>query len=77
MDVVELARPIAPVLQSVGVEGDPERLEPLAEALARLGASRITSLDALPWPPAWWHHDGVPPLGELVRWCDWENGNDG
>jgi hypothetical protein len=76
MDVVELARPIAPVLQSVGVEGDPERLEPLAEALARLGASRITSLDALPWPPAWWHHDGVPPLGELVRWCDWENGND-
>lgn len=72
MDVVELARPIAPVLQSVGVEGDPERLEPLAEALARLGASRITSIEALPWPPAWWHHDGLPPLGELVRWCDWE-----
>jgi hypothetical protein len=24
------------------------------------------------WPPPWWHHDGHPPLGELLRWCDLE-----
>ena len=72
MEVVDHARVIAPVLQSVGMAGPIERLAPLADALARLGASRITSLAALPWPPPSWHHDGSPPLVELVRWCDWE-----
>jgi hypothetical protein len=72
MEVVEHARPIAPVLQSVGVAGPAERMEPLADALALLGASRITPLASLPWPPPTWHHDGSPPLRALVRWCDWE-----
>lgn len=72
MEVAEHARAIGPVLQSVAVAGSAERLTPLASALARLGASRITSLEALPWPSPAWHHDGVPPLAELVRWCDWE-----
>jgi hypothetical protein len=72
MEVVEHARPIAPVLQSVGMAGPAERLAPLADALALLGASRITPLSSLPWPPPTWHHDGSPPLRALVRWCDWE-----
>jgi hypothetical protein len=72
MEVAEHTRPIAAVLQSVGVAGPAERLAPLADALARLGASRITPLASLPWPPPTWHHDGSPPLRALVRWCDWE-----
>lgn len=72
MEVVEQIRAIAPVLQSVGVEGPEERLAPLEVALARAGASRITPIASLPWPPPSWHHDGVPPLRALVRWCDRE-----
>jgi hypothetical protein len=72
MEVIEHARPIAPVLQSVGIAGPEERLEPLVDALALLGASRIAPLASLPWPPPTWHHDGSPPLRALVRWCDWE-----
>ena len=47
-------------------------LDALAEALARVGVPRITSLDAAPWPPPWWHHDGGGPLEVLLRWCDLE-----
>jgi hypothetical protein len=60
------------VLQTVGLAGDGERLQDLALALARIGVSRICSLAEVPWPPPWWHHDGRPPLGDLVRWSDWE-----
>jgi hypothetical protein len=73
LDVVpELVRPIAPVLQSVGVAGPESRTAPVAAALGRLGASRLAPFGSLAWPPATWHHDGRPPLAELVRWCDWE-----
>lgn len=61
-------------LQTVGVAGAGEGAEALAEALARLGVCRITSLGNMPWPPPWWHHDGVGPLQTLVRWTDWEPG---
>ena len=33
---------------------------------------RITTLDRIPWPPAHAHHDGAPPLRELLRWTDRE-----
>ena len=61
-----------PYLQTVGVVGLGGRKEAVAEALTRLGVSRITSLKALPWPPPWWHHDGEGPLRALVRWTDVE-----
>ena len=61
-------------LQTVALEGAAGQREELAEALARIGAVRITTLDRMPWPPAWWHHDGVGALRALVRWVDLEGG---
>jgi hypothetical protein len=60
------------LLQSVGVSAPPARLQPLAEALARLGASRVAPLGDMAWPPPWWHHDGQSPLRAMLRWCDLE-----
>jgi hypothetical protein len=71
-DVSALVRDIAPVLQSVGVAGPAERTRTLAETLGALGASRVAPLGSMAWPPPTWHHDGHPPLRDLVRWCDWE-----
>jgi hypothetical protein len=67
-----LVERVAPVLQTVGVSADPEAAEALAEALGRLGASRVAPLGRMAWPPPAWHHDGRPPLRALVRWCDLE-----
>jgi hypothetical protein len=61
-------------LQTVGVAGLGDRHEDVAESLARLGVSRMTPLEAMPWPPPWWHHDGEGPLRALVRWMDVECG---
>ena len=62
----------ASVLQTVGVAASPEATLALASALGRVGASRVTSLGSMAWPPPDWHHDGQPPLRTLVRWCDLE-----
>jgi hypothetical protein len=35
-------------------------------------AGRVTTLQRMAWPPAWWHHDGGDPLRTLIRWVDWE-----
>ena len=60
-------------LQTVAVvgAGEVEAVE-LHESLARAGALRITGFEAAPWPPPWWHHDGMGPLNTLVRWVDAE-----
>lgn len=71
-EVVALAAPVAVSLQTVGVAGPAERLRPLADRLGALGASRITPLGSMGWPPPTWHHDGRPPLRSLLRWCDYE-----
>jgi hypothetical protein len=74
-DLAALIRTVAPfgaLLQTVGIAGfDPDRLE-TAAALGDLGATRITSIAEMPWPPPAWHHDGRGPLRELVRWADLE-----
>jgi hypothetical protein len=62
----------APFLQSVGLEGFGDRRPGVEERLARMGASRIVRFASLPWPDAWWHHDGGSPLRDLVRWTDAE-----
>jgi len=75
-DLGEVPARLAPVrghLQTVGVTGvDGERLAPLAEALARVGALRVAPMDAVSFPPPWWHHDGTGPLRALIRWIDVE-----
>jgi len=71
---VEALLPLAGRLQTVGVQGPRARVAALADRLADLGVSRITSLAGMAWPPADWRHDGSRPLDELVRWVDLECG---
>jgi hypothetical protein len=70
--VPALLEPLASHLQTVGVAGLGSRVGELAKRLGRVGASRITSFDRVPFPPPWWHHDGRGPLRDLVRWVDLE-----
>lgn len=72
-DVPALLEALRGLVQSVGLAGGSGRVESLARALAEVGVSRIATLADLPWPPAHAHHDGAPPLGELVRWIDIED----
>jgi hypothetical protein len=60
-------------LQTVGTSGlaAPTLLD-LADRMSRLGPVRIAPLESAPWPPPWWHHDGMGPLSSLVRWSDLE-----
>jgi hypothetical protein len=71
-EVPALLAEYAHLLQTVGVAASPERGEEMAAAFGRLGASRVAPLGRMAWPPPWWHHDGHPPLRDLVRWCDLE-----
>lgn len=72
-EVIECARPYAHFLQTVGVAGfTAQQRADLAARMAEIGVSRTTSIAAMPWPPATWHHDGRGPLNELVRWVDLE-----
>lgn len=82
-DLEEAARHVAPFsryLQTVAIagagdhheSGTSRRREALAEKFGSLGASRVTDLVRMPWPPPTWHHDGRGPLRELVRWVDLE-----
>lgn len=64
-----LLAPLRHHLQSVGAAGlSDDDLEVLAAA----GATRIVPMADLPFPPAWWLHDGRGPLTELVRWVEAE-----
>ncbi|MEX2282780.1 MAG: acyl-CoA reductase [Gemmatimonadota bacterium] len=68
-----LLQPVHQYLQSVAVTGFGEKqMAELALELGHLGVTRITDFTQLPWPPLDWHHDGSRPLGELLRWVDWE-----
>lgn len=71
-EVPLLVSGIGSLLQTVGVAAPAGRTGALASALGRAGASRVCPLGKMAWPPGTWHHDGHPPLGELLRWCDLE-----
>ncbi|MGH7475728.1 MAG: acyl-CoA reductase [Longimicrobiales bacterium] len=71
-DAIDTLAELGPLLQAVGIAGPLARRQGLAERLAGIGAARITSLEALPWPPSHGHHDGGGPLAELLRWVDLE-----
>ncbi|GMR13390.1 MAG: acyl-CoA reductase [Gemmatimonadota bacterium] len=72
MEVVPHLASVRRHLQTVAVLGAGEQQAELHEALARAGVLRITGFDDAPWPPPWWHHDGMGPLTTLVRWIDAE-----
>lgn len=71
-EAVEHVRPYARYLQTVGVAAPMARRTEAAAWFAITGASRITDLERMPWPPPTWHHDGREPLRELIRWVDLE-----
>lgn len=71
-EVVTRLAPFGPSLQSVALTGVEEGEEALVAALADIGATRMTTFDALPWPAPHLHHDGASPLGELLFRVDWE-----
>lgn len=73
-DVPDLLDPVRDHLQSVGIAGLGGRREAVAELLARTGAVRIAPFEEIPFPPAFWHHDGRGPLVDLLRWTDLEDG---
>ncbi|WP_374713653.1 acyl-CoA reductase, partial [Symbiobacterium terraclitae] len=71
-EVVALAAPHAPLLQTVAFAGpDADRLA-LAGALGRLGVSRVAPVGRVQEPHPLWRHDGRPTAGDLVRWVDIE-----
>ncbi len=72
LDVTEPLGAVGGRLQSVGVAGLGARLGSVAEVLAAAGAVRIAPFERIPFPPAWWHHDGRGPLRDLLRWTDLE-----
>lgn len=67
-----LLSPFTGLLQSVALACDDRRRNSLAEGLARAGVARVTTLEDLPWPRPYGHHDGAGPLRELLRWIDLE-----
>lgn len=71
-EVPHVLAPVGHQLQSVAIAAPPDRRTAVAHDLARIGATRITSFDSIPWPPPEWHHDGRGPLSELLRWVDLE-----
>ena len=66
-----ITRPFRHLLQTVGIAGFSDA-DHTALRLAGMGATRVTPIATMPWPPASWHHDGRGPLVELVRWLDVE-----
>lgn len=72
--VLHAVAPFSYVLQTVGISGfDEEGRIAVATRLADVGATRITSIAGMPFPPATWQHDGRGPLRELVHWVELES----
>lgn len=70
--LADLLRPYTSRLQTMAVAGSEGMEVEVAACLARVGVTRMTTFERAPWPPPWWHHDGVGPLVALVRWMDLE-----
>jgi hypothetical protein len=59
-------------VSTVGLAAPKDKVQVLATELARWGATRVCPLGCMQRPPLTWRHDGRLPLGELVRWTDYE-----
>jgi hypothetical protein len=71
-DIVNYLEPIKGYMQNAGLEVGEERRAEFFSLFARLGVSRICPAGKMPTPSMMWHHDGLPCLGEMVRWTDAE-----
>ena len=70
--VMPLLAPHRAFLQTVGVAAAPRELFGLAEALGKVGMTRICALGHMTAPEAGWHHDGRFSLLDLTQWVDIE-----
>jgi hypothetical protein len=61
-------------VSTVGLGAPKDKVDGLANELARWGVTRVCPLGKMQRPPWTWRHDGRLPLGELVRWTDYESG---
>jgi hypothetical protein len=68
----DLASSLVPVRSWLGAIGIWPAAVENAERVADLGASRICPLGRMQFPAATWHAEGLPNLGSLVRWVDFE-----
>ena len=71
-EVVPLVAPHARFLQTAGIAAAPDELFRVAEALGRVGVTRVCALGAMTAPEAGWHHDGRFNLADLVRMVEIE-----
>jgi hypothetical protein len=71
-DIVNYLAPIKGYMQNAGLEVGEERRAEFFSLFARLGVSRICPAGKMPTPSMMWHHDGLPCIGEMVRWTDAE-----
>ncbi|HWI60616.1 MAG TPA: acyl-CoA reductase [Symbiobacteriaceae bacterium] len=71
-DVPAVVARYSQYLQTAAFAGSEERREQAAEALGRVGISRVCPVGRVQEPSALWRHDGSPTAGSLVRWTDIE-----
>jgi len=75
-EIETLLSPFRGHFQNVAIEAAPPESMDIAERLAWLGATRVCRPGRMACPSMMWHHDGLPCLETMVRYCDWE-GQDG
>ncbi len=68
-DLAMALDPVRPWLGAIGIF--PATLAH-ADRVAALGASRVCALGRMQFPAFTWHAEGLPNLGSLVRWVDFE-----
>jgi len=71
-ELLRVAEPVRHQVSTVGVACPASKLESIAHELAHWGASRVCPAGQMQDPPLAWHHDGRPPLADLVLWTDLE-----
>jgi hypothetical protein len=69
---MDLGAGLAPVRQWLGAIGIWPATRENADRVATLGASRICRLGRMQFPALTWHAEGLPNLGGLVSWIDFE-----
>ena len=71
-EALQGAEPVREKISTVGLASGTTRTAELAQLFARWGARRICPHGEMQKPPLAWRHDGLPALGDLVTWAEWE-----
>ena len=66
-EVTQTIQPYRTLMQTVGIAAEPEKLFKLAEALGKVGVTRVSALERMTSPEAGWHHDGRFNLLDLIN----------